>query len=124
MPMPLWFGKINKRLFNPGELRRGKRPVIEHVGRTSGKTYLTPLEVLEIDGGYIVVLVYGSGADWVRNVLAAGGGALRIAGSRVDVTDPEVIDAATADSLLDASVKRPPSFLRIREYLRLTSKAS
>ena len=63
MPMPLWFGKINKRLFNPGELRRGKRPVIEHVGRTSGKTYLTPLEVLEIDGGYIVVLVYGSGAD-------------------------------------------------------------
>ncbi len=44
MPMPLWFGQINKRVFNKMELKKGTRPVLTHVGRSSGTTYQTPLE--------------------------------------------------------------------------------
>ncbi len=74
MPMPLWFGQINKRVFNKMELKRGVRPVLTHVGRSSGKVYRTPLDAHPVDGGYLFILVYGSGSDWVQNALAAGTG--------------------------------------------------
>ena len=72
MPMPLWWGKVNKRVFNPIELRRGKRPTLTHIGRKSGKEYVTPLDAHEIDDGFLFVLVYGSQCDWVQNILASG----------------------------------------------------
>jgi deazaflavin-dependent oxidoreductase (nitroreductase family) len=46
--------------------------VVHHVGRKSGKEYRTPVNVFERDGKIVVALTYGSGTDWVRNVLAAG----------------------------------------------------
>ena len=72
MPMPLWWGQINKRVFNPRSARNGKWQVIRHVGRVSGQTYRTPLEAHRVDDGFIIMLVYGSRCDWVQNVLAAG----------------------------------------------------
>jgi hypothetical protein len=75
MPMPRWWGQINKRVFNPREIARGRRPVLTHVGRSSGTTLRTPLArraPRRRVGGYLFVLVYGSGSDWVRNVLASG----------------------------------------------------
>ena len=71
MPMPLWWGQINKRVFNPRSARNGKWQVIRHVGRVSGQTYRTPLEAHRVDDGFIIMLVYGSRCDWVQNVLAA-----------------------------------------------------
>ena len=82
MPMPLWFGHVNKRVFNKRELNKGVRPVITHVGRTSGTTYQTPLDATPVHGGYMFVLMYGSGSDWVKNVLAAGSASLSIDGER------------------------------------------
>ncbi|GAB1511362.1 PNPOx family protein [Actinophytocola sp. KF-1] len=46
----------------------GKRPVLTHVGRRSGRTYRTPLDAHPVEGGYVFVLVYGPGSDWARNV--------------------------------------------------------
>ena len=45
MPLPRWLAHINKRVFNPMEVRRGARPVLIHTGRSSGKTYRTPLDL-------------------------------------------------------------------------------
>jgi deazaflavin-dependent oxidoreductase (nitroreductase family) len=47
--------------------------VVIHRGRTSGRTFRTPLWAFRRPGGYVVALTFGSGADWVRNVVAAGG---------------------------------------------------
>jgi len=47
--------------------------VVVHRGRRSGKRYRTPIDVFLRDGGYLVALTYGPDADWVKNVLAAGG---------------------------------------------------
>lgn len=117
--MPLWWGQINKRVFNPRALRSGKWQAIHHVGRSSGRAYRTPVEALAIDDGYIVSLVYGRRSDWVRNVLAAGSAQVESDGEIVEVTDPQVIGADDAFARLPADAKRPPRPLRIDEFLLL-----
>lgn len=119
MPMPKWWGHVNKRVFNPRALRGDRWQVLTHVGRSSGRTYRTPLEAVAIDGGYIIVLVYGSGCDWAQNVLAAGRATLTVDGDEVELTRPEIVDADTAFALLPPGTKRPPGFLRIDEFLKL-----
>jgi hypothetical protein len=57
MPMPRWWGHLNKRVFNPRAIASGKWPVLTHVGRTSGQTYHTPLDAHPVDNGYLFVLV-------------------------------------------------------------------
>ncbi|MFC4128376.1 nitroreductase family deazaflavin-dependent oxidoreductase [Nocardia rhizosphaerae] len=121
MPMPLWWGKINKRVFNPRAVEGGKWPVLTHVGRTSGRTYHTPLDAFPVDGGYLFVLVYGSRSDWVRNILAAGSARLRIDGTEVALTAPRVVGEAEAFAAMAADAARPPKLLRISEFLRMDS---
>ncbi len=96
MPMPLWWGQINKRVFNLRAVRNGKWQVIRHVGRSSGQRFRTPLEALTVDGGFIFMLVYGSRSDWVQNVIAAGMATLEIDGDTVDLIGPELISADEA----------------------------
>jgi deazaflavin-dependent oxidoreductase (nitroreductase family) len=119
MPMPRWWTHLNKRVFNPLELRRGVRPVLTHVGRTSGKLYRTPLDAHPVDGGYAFILVYGSRSDWVRNVLAAGHAQLTIEGRELELTAPRLATADEVWRALDSRVRRPPRLLRITEYLRM-----
>jgi deazaflavin-dependent oxidoreductase (nitroreductase family) len=119
VPMPRWWTQVNKRVFNPAELRRGVRPVLTHVGRSSGATYRTPLDAHPVDGGYVFVLVYGSRSDWVRNVLAAGHARLRVDGQDLELTSPRVIASEEAWRALGEGVKRPPRVLNITEFLRM-----
>lgn len=118
MAMPRWWTHINKRVFNPRELKRGVRPVLTHVGRVSGRTHRTPLEVHPVDGGYLFVLVYGSESDWVQNVLRAGHAQLTIDGADVALTRPRLVDAEHANAQLPKG-KRPPRLLRITEFLHM-----
>ncbi len=119
MPMPRWFTQIPKRVFNPAVLRRGTRPVLTHVGRSSGATYRTPLDAHAVDGGYVFILVYGSQSDWVRNILAAGHARLTIDGQDTELAAPRLISGKEAWRAIGEDVKRPPGFLRIDEYLRM-----
>lgn len=119
MPMPRWWGHINKRVFNPHAIKSGKWAVLTHVGRSSGMPYRTPMEAHPVDGGYLVFLVYGAGSDWVRNVMAAGQARLTVDGEDVDVTAPRVVGEAEAFAALADDVKRPPKPLRIKEFLRM-----
>ncbi|MDP8927652.1 MAG: nitroreductase family deazaflavin-dependent oxidoreductase [Actinomycetota bacterium] len=119
MPMPRWWAQANKRVFNPRELERGIRPVLTHVGRTSGETYRTPLDAYPVDDGYLFIPVYGSKSDWVRNVFAAGHARLAIGGEEIDLITPRLVDEDQAWQALPDTVKRPPKFLRITEYLRM-----
>jgi deazaflavin-dependent oxidoreductase (nitroreductase family) len=119
VPMPRWWTQINKRVFNPVELRRGGRPVLTHVGRSSGATYRTPLDAHPVDGGYVFILVYGSRSDWVRNILAAGHARLTLDGQDIELTAPRLISGQEAWRDIGEGVKRPPGFLRINEYLRM-----
>ncbi|MEU4709414.1 nitroreductase family deazaflavin-dependent oxidoreductase [Nocardia salmonicida] len=119
MPMPIWWGKINKRVFNPRAVAGGKWPVLTHTGRTSGKTYRTPLDAHPVDGGYLFVLVYGSASDWVRNILATGTAELRKDGREIALTAPRVVGRDEAFQALPPEIPRPPKLLRISEFLRM-----
>lgn len=119
MPMPGWWGHVNKRLFNSRAVAKGKWPVLIHVGRVSGATYRTPLDAHPVDGGYLFILVYGSRSDWVRNILAADSARLRIDGREIELGVPRLVGEAEAYEALSASVARPPKLLRITEFLRM-----
>jgi deazaflavin-dependent oxidoreductase (nitroreductase family) len=123
MPMPRWWGHINKRVFNPRVIAAGKWPVLTHVGRSSGQTYRTPLDAHPVEGGYLFVLVYGSRTDWVRNVLAAGSASLRVDGREVALVAPRLVGRDEAEQALPADVSRPPRVLRISEFLRMDLRA-
>ncbi len=117
--MPRWWGHVNKRLFNPMELRRGKRPVLTHVGRSSGEIYQTPLDAHSVGGGYIFILVYGSAADWVQNILKSGSAVLKVDGFQIELVNPRVIKKADAWAQVDSATKEPPGMLRIDEFLQM-----
>ncbi len=123
MPMPLWWGHVNKRVFNPMEIKRGKRPTLTHVGRSSGRTYVTPLDAHPVDGGYLFILVYGSKSDWVQNILAAGVATLSRDGKSFELSNPRVISGDVAWPLLGEDVKPPPGFLKVNEFLQMDAAA-
>ncbi len=119
MSLPRWLGRINRRVFNPLEIRRGKKPVLSHVGRRSGKPYKTPLDAHSVENGYIFIVNYGVGCDWVQNILAAGQAHLTIGDRTYDLDRPRLISDEEAARSLAPDTKRPPSFLRINDYLRM-----
>ena len=69
--------RFNKAVSNPKQMATVGTPgayasIIEHVGRRSGATYRTPIGTQAVPDGFLVTLPYGTRADWVQNVLAAG----------------------------------------------------
>lgn len=117
MPLPKWLARLNKRTFNKVELKRGVRPVLSHVGRSSGKTYRTPLDAHPVDGGYIFIINYGAGSDWVQNILAAGTARLTVGGEVIELDSPRVVAKQDAWPQLQATAKALPGF--VNEVLQM-----
>lgn len=119
MPLPESVARFNRAVTN--RATRLVAPwlpgfgVVTHTGRRSGRAYETPVNVFVRPGGYVVALTYGRG-DWVRNVLAAGGGRLRTRGRVHSVGNPRVIVDRSG-----AAVPRPVRWLlgrmRVTEFL-------
>jgi len=73
---------------------------IRHVGRRSGRQYVTPAGA-RLDGDVIVIpLTFGSRSDWAQNVRAAGGASIRLAGRDYTATNPELRVVADAQPLI------------------------
>jgi hypothetical protein len=78
----------------------------------------TPLEAHPVERGYIFILVYGSGSDWVKNVLAAGTARLKINDEMLELTSPSVTkDVAWRQ--LPAATKAPANYLNVTEYVQM-----
>ncbi|MEN8040794.1 MAG: nitroreductase family deazaflavin-dependent oxidoreductase [Actinomycetota bacterium] len=119
MPVPMWMGKVNRRVFNPMEIKRGKRPVLTHVGRSSGREYHTPMDAHPVEGGFIFIVMYGPESDWVKNAIAAQKATLLKNGEHFDLIEPRILDKTAASELLSSSVKHPPDRLNVTEYLHM-----
>jgi deazaflavin-dependent oxidoreductase (nitroreductase family) len=92
---------LNKRFGNQAMMRLAGRRyffagVIRHTGRRSGRKYATPIWAVPTAEGVIVSLPFGEGADWLKNVLAAGRATIETGGETWTVTHPEVVDRETA----------------------------
>jgi deazaflavin-dependent oxidoreductase (nitroreductase family) len=92
--------------------------VIRHVGRRSGRQYETPVSVFWDGDHYVVALTYGSGSEWVKNVLAAGGAVVRTKGKAVEVTDPVLFTDADR-SAVPRPVRAVLGAIDVDEFLRL-----
>lgn len=87
---------FNRRHLNPRTLGlAGRRGVyfhtLRHVGRRTGRVYLTPLEALPVGAAFVIPMTYGLRADWARNTLAAGGAILLREGQALPLSRPRVV---------------------------------
>jgi hypothetical protein len=62
---------------------------IHHVGRRSGRQYMTPAGARLHGDTVVIPLTFGSRSDWAQNVRAAGGCWIRLNGRDYTATDPE-----------------------------------
>jgi deazaflavin-dependent oxidoreductase (nitroreductase family) len=97
---------------------------IWHVGRRSGRLYMTPAGArLAGDDVMLVPLTFGNRSDWVRNVQVEGGCRIRLLGRDYTATQPEFLSVAEAEPLARAafSPMERASFrlLGIRQVMRL-----
>jgi deazaflavin-dependent oxidoreductase (nitroreductase family) len=65
--------------------------ILTHKGRTSGRTYHTPVNVFRRGDVYLFFPTYGSDAHWVKNILAAGSCSIETRGQVVDLAEPELV---------------------------------
>lgn len=95
MQLPQRMARFNRQVTNPVlRMVAGWAPlfgILEHVGRTSGRRYRTPLTVFETADGVAILLTYGPDSDWVKNVLAADQVQMRRHGKTLTLTDPQVL---------------------------------
>ena len=89
--------------------------LVHHVGRTSGKEYVSPLVYLPGEGGDDPIYIFASkgGApthpDWYRNVIAAGQATVEVGADTYQVTVAEVA-GDERDRIYAEQVKRMPGF--------------
>jgi len=119
MPLPRWLAKINKRTFNPIEVRRAARPVLIHTGRSSGKTYRTPLDTHRLPDGYVFIPLYGPRTDWVKNVLAAQAARLSIDGHEIELQSPRLVKKGDVWPQVPPTTKKYPGISNESELLRM-----
>jgi len=119
---------MSKRFMNPRQMRTAGTPgayasIIRHRGRTSGTDYETPVGVVTDGGAYLIALPYGTRAQWLRNVLAAGSAELVHEGATFRVERPELIPMETVAEHFTPSDQSMFKALRVDQCLRLQGAA-
>lgn len=115
--LPRWLARINKRIFNPLEIKRGKRPVLTHVGRDSGRSLETPLDAHPTDDGWLFIPMYGPQSDWVLNILEAGSAELKVDDERHALANPRLVGRDEAWAFLPARAQKQGSITRLDHFL-------
>jgi len=90
---------------------------VEHVGRTSGTTYHTPIYPRMYGDHVYIPLPYGTDVHWVRNIQAAGHCRMQLHETILDLDEPAIVPASehpAVPSWLGGPLDRSG-----RQYLRL-----
>lgn len=64
---------------------------LHHVGRRSGRPYVTSVGARVTGDAVLIPLTFGNQSDWTRNVRAAGRCTIRLDGIDHDAVDPEFL---------------------------------
>ena len=124
MPAPYAIARSNRYLVNPLARRlAGKVPpfiLIEHRGRTSGKSYRTPVwGFFEDDDAIVIALTYGPDIDWLKNLRAAGGGEVVARGGAHHVATPIVQTGIDRTTAIPAMIRPVLRLMRVDQFARL-----
>ena len=69
--------------------------VLKHVGRKSGRAYVTYLSAYPLGDGFVLTLAYPH-TDWCSNIMAAGKCTLTLKGQQYELERPELIPMSEA----------------------------
>jgi deazaflavin-dependent oxidoreductase (nitroreductase family) len=116
--------RLQRAIINPKQMRSAGTPgayasVIRHRGRTSGKSYETPVGVVADDDGFLIALVYGSRTNWLQNVLAAGSATIAHEGQTYEVDQPEIVPMKAVAARFTASDQQGFRRLAVDQALRV-----
>ena len=116
--------RMNRSVTNPRVMRTAgstgeQTSVIQHVGRKSGRSYATPVDIVPTRTGFLIALPYGTQADWLRNVLAAGSATLVTNGEHLDVDGPKIVATADVADLIPGRLMRTLRLFGVDECLHL-----
>jgi hypothetical protein len=111
--------RFNRAVVRLGLVGGARSPwaFLEHVGRTTGTVYRTPVLPRIANGYACVPLPDGLDVNWARNVRAAGHCRLQVRGTVYELDEPAVITAAEHPDLPEAF--RGRLIRRGNRYLRL-----
>jgi deazaflavin-dependent oxidoreductase (nitroreductase family) len=122
MPLSKRLAKINRYVANPlFRLIAGRVPpmmIIEHRGRTSGKTHRTPVMGWIANHELNIALTYGSDVDWVKNLQTAGGGQVVARGRTLTIGPPTLGVGLDQVPAIPAFIRRFLKLPVVDEYLR------
>jgi deazaflavin-dependent oxidoreductase (nitroreductase family) len=97
---------------------------VRHVGRRSGRAYVTSTGARVTGDLVLIPLTFGNQSDWSKNVRAAGGCSIRVNGRDYDAVAPEFLDRREARPLLRSAFspleRAGFRLLGIKQYLRLS----
>jgi len=122
MPLPTSLARFNRvatnRVLGPLARYLPGFAVVSHVGRRSGRTYRTPVNLFRRGDDYVIVLMYGADSQWVRNVVAAGSADIETRGRRLHLVDPDVV-RDPARSLVPKPVRLAVQLANVDEFMLL-----
>jgi deazaflavin-dependent oxidoreductase (nitroreductase family) len=120
--------RLNRRAINPlirtFAGRFGPLALVIHRGRVSGRSYRTPVLAFPANNQFVIALVYGAEADWVKNVLAQGGCDVVARRQTVALTTPELRPVQSMSSKVPALIRAALRVLGTRQLLVLTHRMS
>lgn len=124
--LPHWLARLNLHISNafmrPIAARLPWFGVIEHVGRTSGTVRRTALMAFHRrPDRWVIALTYGTDAQWLKNVVAAGGGRLLSRGRWVDVAEPRRFRDASRSSV-PFLVRPMLALLRVSDFVEMRER--
>ena len=93
--------------------------LLRHKGRRSGRAFATPVVGLRVPGGFAIPMAFGEGADWYRNIVAAGRATIRQHGTEHQLSEPAPIDPDSAASPFPGWQRPVFRALGIRRFLFL-----
>jgi hypothetical protein len=77
---------------------------------------------MRVPGGFAIPMAFGEGADWYRNIVAAGGATIRQHGTERQLVDPTAIDPDSDASPFPGWQRPVFRALGIRRFLFLKGR--
>jgi hypothetical protein len=71
------------------------------------------------EDGFAIAIVYGSGTDWLKNVLASGAAAVVHQGETYPVDQPEIVPMERARAYFPARLQRTHRLVGVNRCLRV-----
>jgi len=115
---------LNRRFLNPRQMATaGQRDafaqILRHTGRSSGRTFETPLGIEPTEDGFVIALVYGNDTAWLRNVFASGQAEVVRDDVTYPVHRPEAVPVADVIDYFKPSDRRLFGLFGVDTCLRL-----